>query len=397
MTQTGSDQTTVLAGLHRRWWGLAFVSAALLVLGAAALARVWPPRAVMGWAGLAALVLVIQLALLRRHLRDNHRAGETDLLAGLGPGNLVTLARGLPAAAFAGLLAAPLPLADSLAWTPALLYAAAVLPDFLDGTLARVTRRVTVLGGILDMEYDSLIMLVVSLMAVRLGKVPWWYVSLGLARYLFVGGIWLRQRRGLTVHELAPRNAARLAAGFQMAFFCVALWPMLGPPGTTVAGVMFVTPILAGFCLDWLRVSGMALPTWTRAGLLESGRRAVQRWLPLLFRGFAAVIAAAFLVPALWTLSGGRGPGGWIAAVAALAAIMVGLGAAGRVGAVGLLLVTCAHMAWKGAQPYHIALLVTSIPLLYLGTGAWALWRGDDALFARRPGEPRPGSAIASG
>ena len=162
-------------------------------LGIECLGRAWPPPEVLGWTVLTASVLGVLLLLLRRNLLQNHRPGDDSLLAGLGPANTITLARGLAVAALAGFLAAPLPMTGALAWAPAILYAAAVLPDFLDGAVARATNRVTVLGGILDMETDCLGMLAVSLLAVRLGKAPWWYVSLGLARYLFVAGIWWRR------------------------------------------------------------------------------------------------------------------------------------------------------------------------------------------------------------
>ena len=335
----------------------------------------------MRWAALTAGVVAVQLVLLRRNLRQNHRPGDDTLLAGLGPANAITLARGLAVAAFAGFLAAPLPLTGALAWAPAILFAAAVLPDFLDGAVARATNRVTVLGGILDMEYDCLANLAVSLLVVRLGKVPWWYISLGLARYLFVAGIWWRERRGLPVYDLTPSNTRRLAAGFQMAFFCVALWPIFGAPATAVAGTLFVAPILLGFVRDWLIVSGTVSPQSPGYRRFERWRDWAGLWLPPVLRWIGALVAVAFLLPAL-----SQAPlvAPLAAALASASAVSLALGIGARVGAIGLLVATMAGVALVGFQPYDAALMIATIPLLYLGAGRFALWRGEDALFARR-------------
>jgi CDP-diacylglycerol--glycerol-3-phosphate 3-phosphatidyltransferase len=395
MTTPTADPNASLGGLRRRWWALAAIALALLLAGGRGLGRIWPPGVVLGWASLTAAVLLIQLILLRRNLARNHRpdAAAPGLLAGLGPGNLITLGRGLAIAAFTGFLAAPLPLDERLACAPAALYALGVLPDFLDGALARLTNRVTVLGGILDMEYDSLAMLAVSLLAVRLGKVPAWYVILGLARYLFVLGLWWRSRRGRPIYDLTPSNTRRLAAGFQMGFFCVALWPVVGPPATTIAGVLFAAPILVGFVRDWLIVSGAlraAAPGYQRAQRLA---QAAAAWLPPLLRGVGGATVLLSLTPALWRT------GGWPAWFLAGATVICGagvlLGAGARLGAIGLLLITCAALAQQGFHPAHGVMLAAMIPLLYTGAGRAALWRGDDALFARRIGAPRAGRTVA--
>jgi CDP-diacylglycerol---glycerol-3-phosphate 3-phosphatidyltransferase len=381
-----------LRGLHRAWWMLVLASSLLLALGVALLGRVWSTIEALRWAALTAAVVGVQLVLVRRNLRQNHRPGDDTLLAGLGPANAITLARGLAVAAFAGFVAAPLPLTGALAWAPAILYTASTLPDFIDGAVARATNRVTVLGGILDMEYDSLAMLAVSLLAVRLGKVPGWYISLGLARYLFVAGIWWRERRGLPIHDLTPSNTRRLAAGFQMGYFCVTLWPVFGPPATALAGVLFVTPILAGFVRDWLIVSGRVSPLSPGYRRFERWRGWAGVWPPPVLRWIGALAAGMFLLPALsqWPL---------VAALAAAGAVSLALGIGARVGAIGLLLATYAAVALVGFQPYDAALMVATIPLLYLGAGRFALWRGEDALFAHRlvaePGE-RPGEQNGS-
>jgi len=384
MTSHTNDTDANLRGLHEAWWMLLLASSLLTALGVELLGRVWSPPEVLRWAALTAAIVGVQLVLLRRNLRQNHRPGDDTLLAGLGPANAITLARGLAIAAFAGFLAAPLPLTGALAWAPAILYTAAVLPDFLDGAVARATNRVTVLGGILDMEYDCLAMLAVSLLAVRLGKVPWWYVSVGLARYLFVGGIWWRERHRLPVYDLTPSNTRRLAAGFQMAFFCVALWPIFGAPATAVAGALFVAPILLGFVRDWLIVSGTVSPLAPGYHGFQRWRDWTGLWLPPVLRWIGALAAVAFLLPALRQAPTASGAMPLVAALASASAVSLALGIGARVGAIALLLATWAGVALVGFQPYDAALMIATIPLLYLGAGRFALWRGEDALFAHR-------------
>ncbi len=60
--------------------------------------------------------------------------------------------------------------------------------DLLDGYVARVTRRESRLGAILDMEFDGLGILIASAVAVQYDKIPAWYLLLGVARLLFVAG-----------------------------------------------------------------------------------------------------------------------------------------------------------------------------------------------------------------
>lgn len=389
-----ATEADALRLLRQRWRLL--VGADILVVGTAALllSLAWPLQHVLGWLLLASTALAWQLVVLWRSLVRNRRVSDPVLLPDLGIANLVTLLRGVPAIIFCGFVAAPMPLEGVLAWAPALLYAAAVLPDFLDGFLARAGGRVTELGAILDMEYDSVLMLAVTLVAVRLGKVPLWIVSVGLARYLFVAGLWLRQRWNLPVYELTPSVTRRLAAGLQMGFFCVALLPPLGPPATTLAGALFAAPILAGFVRDGLIVSGAVSPQSPGYRRYEQWREWIGRWLPLPLRLIAGTTAAFYVLPAFWHAGQGQGPAAGavpLAGLTALSSLLVVLGIAGRTAACGLLVMACADLLHRPFDLAHALLLITAVPLLHLGGGAVALWRGEDVLFVRRAGERREG------
>jgi CDP-diacylglycerol--glycerol-3-phosphate 3-phosphatidyltransferase len=95
--------------------------------------------------------------------------------------------------------------------------------DFLDGYVARVTHRTSRLGEILDMHWDGFGVLVASWLLVLYGQVQAWYLVVGLARYLFVAGMQIRERRGLTNYPLPPSMTRRAMAGAQMGFIAVVL------------------------------------------------------------------------------------------------------------------------------------------------------------------------------
>ncbi len=72
-----------------------------------------------------------------------------------------------------------------------------------------------------------------------------------------------------------------------------------------------------------------------------------------------------------------------------IATLMVTLGAAGRLAALGLLIATSANILARGLHPYNGFLLVATIALMLLGSGALSCWRPEDAILKRRAGEGR--------
>jgi uncharacterized membrane protein YphA (DoxX/SURF4 family) len=70
-----------------------------------------------------------------------------------------------------------------------------------------------------------------------------------------------------------------------------------------------------------------------------------------------------------------------------VATLMVALGAAGRLAALGLLIATSANILVRGLHSHNGFLLVTTIALMLLGSGAFSCWRPEDAILKRRAGE----------
>ena len=381
-------QAEPLGRLRRRWWVVAFLYAVSLSAGYALLRVTWQPAYAWRWAALAGLGLAYALWLFGRGLKDNHRQGEHLVLPTLGAGNAVTLLRGLLVGLLAGFLFFPRPPSE-LAWAPALLYTLAIVADYLDGYLARVTHHATLLGATLDMEFDALGMLVATTLAVGYGQMPVWYLLPGLARYLFVFGMAWRRWRGKPVYPQVHKTSRRIMAGFQMSFTSVLLWPLFSPPATTLAGVVLTLPFMAGFTEDWLEVSGHLGPTSHR--YQEAVRLATVAgtvWLPVLLRFILVVVVLGSAI---------AGPGSaaspWIGnsfgLAVVVAAVMLALGVAGRLVALGLLVAACSAILAHGLDVLNGLMLVCAIAIMLLGSGAYSIWRPEDALLNRRAGEKK--------
>jgi CDP-diacylglycerol--glycerol-3-phosphate 3-phosphatidyltransferase len=337
-------------------------------------------------------------------------------LANFGAGNQLTILRGVMIAFLAGFLFSPWP-QGWLAWLPGLIYILAALFDLFDGYLARRTNHVTRLGEILDLNLDGLGILVACLLIVQYGQVPFWYLLVGLARYLFITGEWTLKKLGKPVIELAPNPARRPLAGAQMGFIAVVLLPIFSPPGTFLVAGMVAAPFLVGFFYDWLNVSGvLRINTHPQVGTspnVMTGlggvntwritmRELVGRWLPLVSRtGVVALLAVWLLNNIPWVIdqwgdwssdltSVDAYPGIWLGLMLFLAGVglvSLALGAAGRLAALFVLLGIGIFQNFTSLGWVEIVLLVGATILMYLGTGPYSIWAPEDRIIAKRFGE----------
>ncbi|MCA9930299.1 MAG: CDP-alcohol phosphatidyltransferase family protein, partial [Anaerolineales bacterium] len=390
ITTSRENQQTLLI-LRQRWWGITAVWLTTLLLLYGRLRQVWAAHADQ-WLLLAGFAMVYCLWVVWHGLVENHRSGEQMLLATLGWGNRLTLMRGLVISMVAGFLFSPWP-QGALAWLPVLLYTVADVADYLDGYTARVTNHATKLGERLDMEYDGLGMLIVSFLAVWYRQLPWWYLILGLARYLFVLGIWWRQRRGLPIYDLQPSVHRRIFAGFQMGFMSAVLWPILPPDGATIAGTLFAVPTALGFLRDWLVVNGRLDPTHptykrTQQWLVTATRR----WAPPVLRilllismvGMYSTIANWIrplpwqLLLQSWGVPGAPLLAALLGIVGLIGLLMVSVGAVGRLMSLALVFPIGFDIASQGVNWATGVALGCAICLMLLGTGPGSLWPVDE-------------------
>lgn len=367
------DNQKTLAGLRRRWVYYALAGGLFFSGGFYCLIEWWELAYAGRWLVLSLAVFLYELWVAWKNLKANHRAGEETLLSGLGAGNLASLFRGALIAALYGFLFSPLP--DGwLAWLPGVLYTTAALADGVDGALARLANHTTKFGEIMDMYFDGLGMLVATGLIVQSGRVPAWYLLIGMVRYFFLLGMWLRVRLGKINHPMPPSARRRGMGAVQMGFVSVMMWPLFSPPATQVVAYAFGLPLLVGFLWDWLYVSGVI----SAEGISRYKSRTISfwHWLPVGLR--LGVLLCA--LPALLTQSSFL----WIEWIALL---LLSIGAAGRAAsiagliALGLLQLTAPLTSAQLLQ----GILYTLI--LLLGTGAFSIWKPEDMLIYKKIGE----------
>jgi len=347
-------------------------------------------------ASIALWLLVCQQSYSRLAL---NRADDTSpLYPELGWANRMTVGRGWLIAATGGFLVLPeaLNAQAPLLWTAAALYSVAAILDRTDGFVARRTGQTTLLGARLDTVFDALGLLVAPLLALQHDKIHASYLLVSVAYYLFVLGIRFREKQQLPVYPLAPSLLRRSLAGFQMGYIAVVLWPPFKAEVTVPAGFGFMLPLLAGFLVDWLVVSGRLMPQQGINAWFRHVHDMTRRWLlPLLRAALAvtAVLVASRLdpvvsAPPLMALDTLRALDTLMAlnTLLALGVLMMVLGLAGRAGAIMVLML----LAWAVPLPVmstaFIVILTTTIAILLLGCGRFSLWQVDDDWVNRQDG-----------
>ena len=368
---------------------LALVTASFLLFGYVGLRSQWAPPFSMRWLGLAAVVSIYELAVLFRRLPLNRRHGEQELLRELGPGTLATTFRGLMLSGAAGFVFLPRP-PGFLAWAPMILFTFGQLLDYVDGYLARKTDHVTRLGESLDLDLDSLAMLIGAGLAVWYRVLPWPYLIIGAASYLFRLGVWIREWASKPVLKLHASTSRRPIAGLMMGYLSVMLWPIVEQPATTLAGLFFLAPFLASFMRDWLVVSGAVDPHGEHYARWRMRARSILLlWIPLPVRamlvltfiqqwagGNAQLAELLVLRDSVWPLI----------LLETVLGVMIGLGIAGRAAAFVLLFPVGLSIAFGGFGPSGALALGGALTILILGTGKFSLWQPEESLFSRRAG-----------
>lgn len=383
------------------------LSAAALACGFILLYTTWQRAYGLRWLLFASIGWAYLYGFLWSNRSKNHRVGEERVLPTFGAGNALTICRGTLIALLLGFIASPRP-AGWLGWLPGIFYTLAAIMDLFDGYLARITDHATRLGDMLDLKLDALGVLIAALLAVRYGQVPAWYMLVGLARYLFIAGIWLRERLGKPVHELSESAWRRPFAGAQMGFLAVILWPVFSPPGTHLAAMLFGAPFLAGFAWDWLAVSGAINPAKNGYGPERDAiatradawlAKILSIWLPLILRVSLLAMVTVVLVRRLPGYVQQLTPGSGLSAISANWVIililfllvngtmLLAVGAAGRTAALATMFSIGLHQHISAPNTWDFLIIITAGALFFLGTGTYSLWRPEDQLIRKRLGE----------
>lgn len=365
-----SNPTATLEG---RLWAIATAWAIAIAVTSGLASWTWTLPNALRWTAGTALFAIGILAYTRRHLDENRREAGAPRLEAFGPGNALTLTRGLALAMAGGFLLAPEP-EGAIRWAPAILYTGAIVADLFDGVLARQANFTTLLGARLDIELDGLGVLVAALLAVHLGQLPAWFIPVGFARPLFSLGVWWRGRLGLSVRDLPASRHRKLLAGVQMGFFSAALWPVLGRDSLTVVGVCVLSPTLVGFIRDWLVVSGRVDPSRAAYARLHrwAGRLLVDQ-LPIALR-----LLTPLAVASLWLRDPMSGSPA-LTLIITLGALGVFAGFLGRLNAIALIIAIGIDASMRGLDSISAAVLAGAAAVLIFGTGPLSLWKPEES------------------
>jgi CDP-diacylglycerol--glycerol-3-phosphate 3-phosphatidyltransferase len=377
-----------MTNLRRQWllWLAIYVGGLLLGAGVLAQAdyfdRGTPPGEWARWLLPGLVIVGVQLAILGRYLGKNRRRAGTDLLPNLGWGNHITLSRGMAYALLISFVWGP-QVEGWLAWIPAILYTAASVADLLDGYVARVTGQTTLLGEVLDMEFDGLGILIVTLLAIHWGQLPWIYLIVAVSRPLFVLGMNVRQWMGLPNYPMHGSLNRRMVAGVHMGFMAVVIWPIFAPPVTHLAGAIFGGALMLSFGRDWLVTIG-----WIDATdfVYQDRRRIVKR---LVFTTLPPLLRLITVGLMGWLVLGAPSLPLWLAGLGLLAGLGTILGIASRVSGVAVIGFGCAHLLWAGEAWANLVVVALGIGLLLVGGGRFCLWRIEDNLFRQPIGQKR--------
>ncbi len=323
---------------------------------------------------------------LRLHLTGNHHPVEKDrFYSTLGAGNWITLARGCGIIILAGFLPlVVLPDHEALShgglvWAPGIIYLTLSLADLLDGFIARKQDHETELGKRLDIETDAAGLLVASLLAVALGRLPVLYLLTGLAYYMFIFGIWLRHRRNIPVVPLLFRPYSRIIAGCQMGLVGMVLLPIFTTPFILVAGYLFMTPLVLGFLRDWLVMSEWMETDATQQTRLDRFAGQLKKRVVLPFRLLVLSCGIAALTPVVVF----QAPTALKLAFT-LCCVLAGIGYMGRSAALLLLLLLASNQSPFGISPFSLVVFSSACVLVLLGTGLMSIFNPEDDLLYRR-------------
>jgi CDP-diacylglycerol--glycerol-3-phosphate 3-phosphatidyltransferase len=351
---------------------------AVLFFAGLAMGRVWAWGAAAQWFLQAGLLWALVTYEARGHLPLNRKDSESPVYSQLGLANRLTILRGGLIACTGGFLFQKLP-TEGLAAIPAGCYALSAIIDRLDGFAARRTGQVSQMGMELDTVFDALGLAIAPLLAVWYGKIHWSYLLVSCAYYLFKYGQRYRQKKSLPLFALKPKLSRRAIAGFQMGFIAVVLFPMFQPPATQLAGFAFMLPVLVGFLIDWLVVSGrISDKSFINHQFLERGEKLISIFTQPALR----VILAGFLL--IWSLrypeNSSNSPLILWAVIAC--GLLILLGIMGRTAALALILL----IGWLNSPQLSSLILPLTVWILVMGTGHFSLWTWDDDWVNRYDG-----------
>lgn len=331
------------------------------------------------WLGFAGIVWIYVWWQLWQRLDLNRASLQDVLYPTLGTANHLSLFRGGLIATTSGFLLQP-STSETTAWIPGVLYTIAAMLDRIDGFIARRSNRTSLLGSELDTVYDALGLLIAPLLAFNYDKVHWSFLFVSVAYYFFCWGLYWRRVHHLPIYPLLPSQLRRTLAGFQMGCVALLLLPCFHSSFTTVAALIFMLPMLLGFVVDWLVVSGRVTTSVRTLTFFQN----LVTYHSVIFLPLTRIVLC---IVVLLLVSNNYFSNLVTMSLAVIASIMVLLGFAGRFGAIAILLIAGVMHTDDTIDLLSLILIICSTSVMLLGTGHFSLWRWDDHWINRRDGE----------
>ena len=238
---TPASRLAVSVAVHMAGGSLVTVGTASALSGYGGL-----PEAFVGYvAGCYALVAVLMLLHLGGHAPH----------ARFGAANRITLTRGMIASLLGGTVPVVTALNPAALWVASAAALLALALDGVDGWVARRTRMASTYGQHLDINFDTLMMGILALLAWQSGKAGPWVLAIGLARYIFVAAGWIWPWLNA---ELPFSQRRRVICVVQIAVLLVCLMPFVVPPVSSLAAAAALGLLLFSFAVDtlWLVKTG---------------------------------------------------------------------------------------------------------------------------------------------
>jgi CDP-diacylglycerol---glycerol-3-phosphate 3-phosphatidyltransferase len=326
---------------------------------------------------------LVWFGLIWKNLSKNHGVNSNALFPTLGLPNNLTIIRGFLVALAAGLLLIPLQ-NGIVTWLPGTIFLTVVLLDGVDGVAARLTGRVTALGEFLDIELDSITVLIGSVAVFISDKAAFLILLVGAARYLFVGGQWLLKKMGRQVFPLRAKPTRRALAGAMMGFLAAAMFPVFFPLVLRVISYFFILPFLIGFLDDWCQVSGFEIPS--REKIIEIGKKGLRFANHWLLPGLRLALIILMLIGSFEIRQVFIFPS---FAIGILLIISLALltGTAGRLAAIGLIVLVGMESSNDTFVTPVLLILISGCIIFLLGTGRFSFWKPEDVLIFHRIGD----------
>ncbi|MDX2493761.1 MAG: CDP-alcohol phosphatidyltransferase family protein [Desulfuromusa sp.] len=346
----------------------------------------WSWASALEWILQAGLLWILVLYEANRYLPLNRNSSESDPYPRLGLANRLTILRGWLIACTGGFLFQQSP-SGGLAFVPAGFYAVSAIIDRIDGYAARKTGQVSQMGMELDTIFDALGLAIAPLLAVWYGKIHWSYLLVSCAYYLFKWGLRYRRKNGLPVYVLKPKLSRRAIAGFQMGFIAGVLFPVFQPPATQIAGFAFMLPVLTGFMIDWLVVSGrISGKSFISHNVLERGENVISFFTQPLLRLILAGSLLTWSLQYTENISKPTQDNPLILYAMIAFGVLILLGIMGRISALALILLLGWYDSSHLISLIDYIILTATVWILVLGTGRFSLYTWDDDWVNRYDG-----------